>query len=155
MSRLKQLAASTEEPLDIDSEILRVMEEEGLGPRDIIREIKTLLKCDPSKLVDVSGDGQLKLKVKLPAAHARGLVEMSPTKLKMVDKAKLITLASELARMQPSRQPKQVNNDNRRVAYIQLPPTISREEAFAGVIDAEVISEQKAIPSPASGDSSK
>jgi hypothetical protein len=117
--------------------ITKLLEEEGLSQREILRQIKQLLSADPSRLITIDADGNWKLRQKMLPKHALGIVEITPTKIKMVDKGPLLKLAVEVARMQPKK--KEINNNltvNRPVV-VALPPQISRAEAFADVIEVE------------------
>lgn len=81
-----------------------ILEEEGLGPRQIIREVKALLSSDPSKVVEVNPRGELMLRRKLLPKHLRGVVELSNAsaggiKVRFIDRVAALKLAAEMAKM--------------------------------------------------------
>jgi hypothetical protein len=135
---------------DVDqAEVVAIMEAEGVGPRALIKQIREMLRSDPGRLIQVDRNGVMRLRERLLPKHTIGAVEMSATRVKMVDKGQLMKLAVELARMLPKQSAKTEINDNRQV-FVALPVTKSKEEAFADYIEADVV-EPKQITDGAAG----
>lgn len=91
---------------DLTLDQIALMEEEGLGPREVIREVKALLACDPSRIIESDGDGGFRLKDDIPPKHMKGVVEIAKGRIKFVDRVAALRLAAEMAR-QVGRIPQQ------------------------------------------------
>lgn len=119
------------------------MEAEGLGPRDIIREVKALLTADPSKVLESDGEGGFRLKAKLLPKHMRAVVEVSKSRVKFIDRVAALRLAAEMAKQigrsqQAPQQPAQLGPGvSVKQAIFMLPGTgvHSNPPAIQGVAD--------------------
>lgn len=137
--------------LDLQPEQIQAMEEEGLGPRQIIREVKALLAADPSKVIEIK-DGKPSLKPKAIPKHYKAIVEISATKIRFVDRIAALRLAAEMGKLigkkeapKPLEQPITfkraivVMAAPDEMAKAQLPPTVPGEviEVEAEEVDEE------------------
>lgn len=99
---LSDLADSAAEG-KLNPDQVAVLEEEGLGPRQIIREVKQLLSADPSKLVEVDSLGSFRLKRKLLPKHMKAVVELTSSqhggKIRFIDRVAALKLAAEMAKL--------------------------------------------------------
>jgi len=83
---------------DLTPEQIQVLEEEGLGPRRVIRYVKELLDADPARVIQVDEDGNFRLKRRIPRKHLRAVTEIARGKIKFVDRVAALRLAAEMAK---------------------------------------------------------
>lgn len=143
----EQIAKASLRDSEVDADIDFALEDAGLSRRQMVRYLKQLLDADPSKVFTVTNSGEPRLKPKILPKHAVAIMEVSKGRIRFVDRTKVVELLMEVGRFSKrGAQPKTVVNDNRRQAIVQVPDTLSKEEAFRGllgdndgdVIDAEI-----------------
>jgi hypothetical protein len=133
-----------------EQEILDALDSVGLSRREILSRLAIIIKADKSKVVEVDKEGKPRLAQKQLPKHMAAVTEISVGRIRFADPVKAIELAAKIAAMGVVKN--QINktvNDNRR-AVIVMPPTLPKAEAFAGLIEAQIVESNEPIVDAAS-----